>query len=83
MVYLVDVSIGLETFGMENFPPKNRVRGGIRVIGGGVVIGRTTVSVVWIFRVGRLSRKIKLKGRTCGAGIIVVISSANFKITGL
>ena len=39
MVYLVDFSIGLETFGMKNFPPKNRVRGGIRVIGGRVIGG--------------------------------------------
>ncbi len=34
MVYLVHFSFGLETCGMNNFPPKNRVRRGIRVIGG-------------------------------------------------
>ncbi len=39
MVYLVDFFIGLETFGMEHFRPKNRVRGGIRVIGGRVIGG--------------------------------------------
>ncbi len=37
MVYLVDFSIGLEKFGMKNSPPKNRVRGGIRLVGGGVI----------------------------------------------
>ncbi len=41
MAYLVDFSIGRETFGMKNFPLKNRVRGGIRVIGGRVIGGST------------------------------------------